>query len=789
MSVPSNFLTLSIREQLCLTIFILTIFSLLVILCLPGSFSYEILMEDYKRKKKFFYNEYMEYIQTCFYFHSFNILKYEEIIKRMAKQMYKYSTRETIYQYQSGFQETNPVEDLFKNGKNENNTLYTYCYNNNETVCSNAFNILNNKYESLNGLIFSHDVINRIKMPGYDIPIIDSFVSININDSVIYGFNKTGLYSVIVNTTDYSNINKVKLNIYYQKLVYEQMAYAMSNILSSLNLNLFLFHELFSKVVTEMNEMEERGIFNIYPSNVAFPIYTRAALGHYSTIELSNDKCFLLTYVNDSKKYYYFQFNLIQNYLDIIGKYLSDDENMHFIPLFPVNHTIMSPGLCTNFLMKQSKNMFNEKTMNETYNNIRKGVDGIEACFYDKSVLEDSKIKEMLETNITHFLVVGNKIYQGLIELDQPYFFLKGSFPNLNTLKEYQSDYLLIDQVDFYLFAPFKEPIKFAEYIKTQYRNLFFLIVILILYIWTICFIVNMIIFCKVAKQITEPIYKLQEAIENSNLKDESVFKYEYDDIINELFITCKELLTGQIDASNSLKYAGQFNILNKQNDKDKIIDKNKYEKNLIINNDIVNDLINEQQNMMNFKKEIDVNDEYSINHDMVDSEGEEREPNHKKTTKSKSKLSNYGENEESKENKDPKENRESIKQNKNQEEEDRDKRSYKSMFRLAQYLYYYRCKVEENNIVINTNTNNDDKKSNISKINNNNQHPNSPRNQKHKKSLSRTGTYDKNEDNLTINVLRGKDMTYLWYMEMKKKNNKSFNYQLSDDLEELFTD
>ncbi len=31
--------------------------------------------------------------------------------------------------------------------------------------------------------------------------------------------------------------------------------------------------------------------------------------------------------------------------------------------------------------------------------------------------------------------------------------------------------------------------------------------------------------------------------------------------------------------------------------------------------------------------------------------------------------------------------------------------------------------------------------------------------------------------------------MTYLWYMEMKKKNNKSFNYQLSDDLEELFND
>jgi len=305
-------------------------------------------------------------------------------------------------------------------------------------------------------------------------------------------------------------------------------------------------------------------------------------------------------------------------------------------------------------------------------------------------------------------------------------------------------------------------------------------------------FIVNIIIFYKIISQLTEPIKKLKEAIKSGSIKDENIFKYEYDDFINELFLTCKELLTGQIDASNSLKYAGQFNILNKQNDKDKIIDKNKYEKNLIINNDIVNDLINEQQNMMNFKKEIDVNDEYSINHDMVDSEGEEREPNHKKTTKSKSKLSNYGENEESKENKDPKENRESIKQNKNQEEEDRDKRSYKSMFRLAQYLYYYRCKVEENNIVINTNTNNDDKKSNISKINNNNQHPNSPRNQKHKKSILSQisiNDNDKSEDNISINVLNDKDITYLWYMEMKKKNNKSFNYQLSDDLEELFTD
>ena len=81
MSITSGFLTLSIKSQLWITILILTVFSFLVILALPGSFSYEILMEDYKKKKKFFYNEYKEYIEASFNFQSFTLLKHEEIIK------------------------------------------------------------------------------------------------------------------------------------------------------------------------------------------------------------------------------------------------------------------------------------------------------------------------------------------------------------------------------------------------------------------------------------------------------------------------------------------------------------------------------------------------------------------------------------------------------------------------------------------------------------------------------------------------------------------------------------
>ena len=131
--------------------------------------------------------------------------------------------------------------------------------------------------------------------------------------------------------------------------------------------------------------------------------------------------------------------------------------------------------------------------------------------------------------------------------------------------------------------ASFKEPMEYSEYIWAQYKNLFYLIIILIIYLWIICLIVNMLIFSKVIKQITEPIFKLQEAIELNNIKDEKIFQYEYDDIINDLFITTKELLTRQIDHRNNNKYSNQFNIL--RNDKENHVDKSKYEKNLIINN------------------------------------------------------------------------------------------------------------------------------------------------------------------------------------------------------------
>ena len=776
MSLQSRFLTLSIKEQVCLTIVILTLFSILVILCLPCSFSYEILREDYKQKKKFFYNEYKEYIEACFYYQGYNLLKYEELIKRMLKQADKYSQTEGgfLFQYDfPGYSEQYPVRDLFYNDPNDeysNRTdiLYFYCYNEDEERCREIKDNLRIKYESIYSLIFSTDTYDRFRIPELNIPIVNKTLAVNINESFMFCFDK----DIIMNN----------LNIDFKRDADQTIDFISRNVEDYVNSRFFLYDKLFEKIEYEMGsffiKMEyEDDTLPMIEKKQIIDDFAKSISGYYSSVQFTNDKSRVLSYNIESDKYYYLELYMAKEFLLSIHQALSLELNMDFIPLYHHNDTIMLSDICLFFLLKQSHDIYTEDTLNELYKKIITGNSTIKDCFLDKSIFEKQKIvKEMFENVEPPFLNIGNKIHQGMLDLGDknPYYFMKYSFPNLNLLKNFQSDYLLMDQINFFLFASFKEPIEYSEYIWAQYKNLFYLIVILIIYIWIICLIINMLIFCKVIKQITEPIYKLQEAIKNNNTKDESVFKYEYDEIINEFFITCKELLTRQIDTSNNNKYLNQFSILNAGKDKNNLIDKNKYEKNLIINNDIMNQLINEQQNMNDLSSNIDINNEleedYEINENIKSKEFMEstkKEDVNKETNKETLKDINKDFNDK---------NRNNIIINPNKTTDDKNKESYKSLFRLAEYLYYYRCKTEDNIINIKGNSL-DETKSNKSKIN------------KMKKKISKNTRDNENEENITINMLKDKDLTYIWYMVAKKKKNKSFNYQVGDDYEELFMD
>ena len=801
MTLQSQFLTLSMKEQIFIIIIALTLLSVLVILCITCSFSYEILNEDYKQKKLYFYDKYKEYIESCFYVQNFKILQYEEILKRMQTQIWIYHQSTHIYNFQFNFnQNDNEIIENFifignekitskKTSKN-NDVLFFACYYNNgnqiiNQVCNLVNNYLKNNYFTLSSMIMTHDIYNSFRFPGYEKPIFNSPLLVSINSSSIFCFNYSMLNENMKVIFGETEIDYVKFNTYYDLKIKTILSYITNIILFYLPKQFIFFEHLFSKVIEEIRAIFNFTNFNPNDINLITE-FAKVASGYYSSINYSIGQFYFLSYIDNT--YFYCETNIINDFLSFIHNKLNNYLDISFIPLFSENKTIISPELCIIFLLRQSKYRLSKEEINILLKQIIKGKSTIEDCFLNKNVFKEQiKTKEIFDLNFKSFMDIDNVIMQGLIdEKEHPLYYVKYSYPSYNVLKDFRSDYFLLDQIDFYFFISFKEPIEYTKHILKNNRNYFYLIILIIIKIWMICLCINIIIFNKVIKQLTEPIQNLQDAVESSSIKDESIFEYEYDDIINDLFLTCKELLSGQITKNENEKGV-KFDILSVPKDKQKDFDTNKYKKNLIINKKIMNQLINQQRNMNDFSKNIKINEELEFN-DFEENIKKEKDDNfrHEFHDESKPLLNTKNNENDNSFNKNEISNDINI----NKINEEKDRKPYRKLFQISNILYYHINKVEDNRIhLLNYNSNDGSKTSKISKINNNTNESLSP-NSKLKKKIKKEESIDKSElENLTINMLNNKNITYLWYMEEKKKKNFSFNYNVNDNYDELFID
>ena len=803
MKFKSNFLTLSIREQICIVIIILSFLCFLVVLCLSCSFCYETLKEDYKQKKLIFYDKYKEFIESSLYFQNFILLQYEEIIKRMQMELYKYhhNSMPTYLHMRKNFKNiTEELIPLFNTKEHKyisenNEAIFTLCYHNSINCAKNIRLSLSSIYDSLSSLVFTHDIDKFFRVPSYDLPILKSPIGVCPDYKMIFSYNGSYIYKTLrerhCNYTDNETYFELgDLDNYFNMTINKMKADIFDKITKYLSNSLFCFNHMFEKSANDMIQLDE--VQNILRSEYAYTAtsfndYLAAVSGYYSSIHLETNKFELISNYKD--KYYYFEANMISDYLFFIHKKLSIYLNMTFIPIYKQNNTIISPELCLQFLLKQYNYQLDENQINGIYNNLTKGVSHIIDCFKDKDLFRKQEgISNIFALNITNFSSADNILHQGIIGTPEyGYYYIKYSFPNYNTLKDFRSDYLLLEQINFYLFASFKEPVEFSRLVLQMNKNLFYLIVIIILFTWIICLFVNLFFFNKVIFQLTEPIKKLQEAIESSSIKDDTIFNYEYDEFINDLFLTSKELLSGQIDNNNE-KGLGQFNIISIPNEKKKI-DKKLYQRNLIINNDIMNQLISVQQNMMDFSNNIQTN--YFVDKDCENNEGPmiTKKVISNKLYENKLKLNSDDYIKE----KDKDNDNMSNKKNKNKSDEEKGREPYKKLFKISEYLFYYQNKSEKNYIhIINNSIKDESKNSNISKISSN-INPNGSLNisSKLKKTIIRGDSYGKTDDNdnITINMLKNKNISYLWYMEAKKNKNKSLNYQINVNYDELFNE
>ena len=789
MNLKSCFLTLSMKEQICITLIALNCFCILVILSICGSLAFEILKEDYRQKRLYFFEKYKDYIETCFHFQNFYLLQYEELIKRIQKQMWEFQQVSSIYKFDNFKKEENilsnidinlyyPIYNSKQNLNNDNNSfpIFYTCFFNSSSDWEYIENNLLSTYEAFSSSIFSPYKRDLFRIPIINENIMSTPLFYNINAYTIFCFNYLNMIQKVIEICgDEFNLNKI---FKYYDNIENKTKYDINDKLKLfMNNKLPLVEQMFEKILIEINEVFPYKNLNSYLDNAM------SVSGYFPYIDYPNDIFYFINNIEESYYSYYIESNIIHNYFYFMNKKISSLIDMYFIPLYFENNTIISPELCVFFLLKQNEYQYKENEIDELLKKLNKGKTKIDECLISDNNLNNKRgIKDILNIRTNSFLIIKNcTLNHGMLYLNNSlYYFLKYSYPNYNTLKDFNTDYFLLDQTNYYLFASFKDPIKFTSLSYQNSLKCFYIIIIIIVYVWILCLFVNLCIFSKVIIQLTEPIKKLQEAVESSSkTEEENIYTYEYDEIINEFFSTCKELLTGEKDIIKNEKKIGDFNVLSIPKDKEKIVDKNRYIKNLIINNDIINKLISEQENMMDFSKFIELND-YNYESNFNKNEKILKKGLVKKATLDIGDLNDI---------------KVKFKENKNNEEKEKeDKEPYKKLFKIAEYFHYYLEKHEENYVNIINNVITEDNKSQISKISrlNNDNRKNSIRiTQKNSKNLLKSESNLINEDNekITINMLNNKNISYLWYMEAKKKKNKSLNYKIGNNFEELFSE
>jgi len=782
MSLKSKFLTLPIKNQICIVIIALNIFCILSILSIFGSLAYQILKEDINQKRLYFYEKYKEYIESCFYFQNFCLLQYEELIKRIQLQIKELLKVGVIYNYTYNI--NMHIMDKFKTiefnqdylidnfeQEEDNDFLYYNCFDE-EDVCLLIKNDVMLQYNALSSLVSSHNINKKFNMPMVDnIALMD--------DPVFYESFSFSIFS----------FNLIKLLKYFKEifgdennilLLYNYLYIKIRNFFDGLieNIDFILVNpppliDLFYNKTINNNKQELLDYLELYKKGNTAGLVKLSSL--FPKIDYGNNKINLIYEDDILLISFYIESNLIDNYLYFMNNKLSSFIDLYFIPLYYENNTIISPDLSILFLIKQVGFQITQKEVDKLYEIIIKGKSNIQDCIKDFEFFENKlELNDIFGLNHNFFIFVSNSsINQGILKLENSYYyFMKYSYPNFNTLIDFKPEFFYRDQINFYAFSSLKNLLKYTNLLLQITSNCFNLFILIIVYIWLFCFLVNIIIFNKVNKQLLEPIKKLQETLLSDSIKDAKLFEYEYDEIINELFLTCKEFLSGKIDKANKEKELDNLNNLSISKEKSNK-EENKYNKNLKINNYLMNKLIKEQNFLMDFSKYIETNENNILENN--ENENSNNSLLYIKKMNDNNKLENNIKNK--------------ISFKFQKEDKEKENREYfKTLFKISEYFHLFLNENKQKYIAIKDNEINDESK----KTEKSYQIYSEQEISNDKTIIKKTDYKLLNNDNsksFSINIINKNDMTYLWYMEAKKRNNKSLNYKIGKNYDELFND
>ena len=586
MSVKSRFLQFEIKQQIKYSVTALILLFALFTIGILGSYSYEVLNQSYLQQCNYFNEMQDKFLDNLVLFADLNIVLYEDITKLLIEQSYNFFIHSNLYvtkniypdeylnnhiylydDYQDNFNDTNVEKD-----ESNSSVFYLYFYKNYSMTYLNFL-----KYNLIKA-IPTLDVIKNFHLSIWgNISLTADFTFAQVKNGVIMSLNKNLIKNIISQTDE-------QIHIYFQEMttnhVNENKEFlARDNVINFLD----LIYPKFNQFLSTNSYVEDDYLFPIMN-------YTTGML----TI-IDNSFINSTTFITST--------TIIPQFLEkIFFKASTTFKNFVNIGI-NVKNELISKQSCYYFysihsiydnITDEEKNIIYDKIQNETsinncfYSNIFKEQMDIMINEYGSLTLNDTKysLKKLLQT---HPSITELKVTEVFIHF----------FPQLFDLMLFKPIYPITQRLTIFSFLNSHQNSIYCNNVWNILNNTLLLVLICLLFIWFFLFIILQILTYRLSLQITEPIIKLKESIENKILNDENIFKYKDDDIINDFFSTCKELLKGElkIKKKNLKEIENNFEIGN-----DGV-------NNIIINNKMIQAAISNDNINKNKKEDIKISE------------------------------------------------------------------------------------------------------------------------------------------------------------------------------------
>ena len=605
MPLKERFLKLPLKIQInifLISIFIITIFLVFI-------FSQAISLMHFKiiksKRKEYFLSMERGIIESNLYFINICLLQYENIIKLFNSQIYYYLNNETLLHY---FYEKNKIPEnisqqkihVFKNiseikdypdyNPNDTQKIFIYSASNNSNIYQTAIDLIKaNAFIYLN--VF--EAVRNFKIPFYGTQkLMGEYVILLKNYQTFLSINNSHIKEKFINITNGKSIGSqiymlLKNDSSFNKKYLEEYSNNQIKLMRIMYRKLyFIFDEY--KSINDSSKKEE---------------YLKDKTIYFQTLDYNSDTTFFYNTWNETEVRIYGQNNIINGCLSWILFNIFRRLDIVTIPFAHSSNQLISKDLCSYFILKQLTFLsINEENFNET-----KKFEEINEIIKDKEItdINDCKLETYLDLSGEEYKIKKDFLnYYDLNNIYDSYLFklsksdshsilfqMKSTYPNLECLKLFYSDFFTFHQIDFYSFSSGANISRIISASNELMDNVNYLILLLLWALWLITAIIFALIIHNVIPKITNPIVRLTQIV-NLNVNDyknTKIFEYNLDEDINKFFSLCKNLIDGEM-INNDLKL--------KEILEDKSLD-NSCNNNMIINNKMISELI-ENQKIMN---------------------------------------------------------------------------------------------------------------------------------------------------------------------------------------------